>query len=170
MGITDYVYPRYRDATFLMYNLNAKGVYTKAGIDFNMLNAKKAAGKYFVGVGFRYGISNYSYGVSEINIENYWGRHQISIPNNKTWGHFLEVAPSTRVEVFKNVTLGWSGSIKKILSAGIGKEMKPLYLPGYGDGTKSFSFALNYFLIWNIPNKEKRVIVRPRFSEPDDDF
>jgi hypothetical protein len=169
-GITDYVYPRYRDETFMMYNVNAKGFYTKAGIDFNMLHTSKAEGKYFLGIGFRYGIINYSYGVSEINIENYWGRYTTSIPTNKTWGHFLEAAPSVRVDITKNLSLGWSGNLRKIVSAGIEKELKPLYLPGYGDASKSFSFALNYFIIWNISYKEKTVITRPRWSEPEDDF
>jgi hypothetical protein len=172
IGMTDYVYPRYRDATLLMYNINAKGFYAKAGIDFNMLHTTKAAGKYFLGVGFRYGISNYSYGVSEINIENYWNRYQTSIPKNSTWGHFLEASPSVRVDIFRNISIGWALSVKKIISSGIGKEIKPLYLPGYGDGTGAFAFALNYSIIWNIPRKEKQVIVRPRFTdpEPEEDF
>ena len=169
-GVTDYVYPRYRDATFIMYNLNTKGFYTKIGVDFNMLHPTKAAGKYFVGVGFRYGISNYSYGVSDIHFENYWGRYRASIPQKNTWGHFIEVAPTTRVEITKNLSLGWAGNIRKLISSGIGKGMKPVYIPGHGDGSKSFGFALNYFIIWNIPYKEKRVITTPRFSEPEDDF
>ena len=170
-GITnDYVYPRYRDETFIMYNLIAKGFYTKVGVDFNMLHTSKSEGKYFLGIGFRYGISNYSYGVSDINLENYWGRYRTSIPTNNTWGHFLEAAPSVRVEITKNLSLGWSGGLRKLIYAGIEKELKPLYLPGYGDGSKSFSFALNYFIIWNIPYKEKKVIIRPRWTEPEDDF
>jgi hypothetical protein len=169
-GITDYVYPRYRDETFIMYKVNAKGFYTKAGVDFNMLQTSKAEGKYFLGVGLRYGISNSSYGVSEINMENYWERYRTSIPTSKVWGHFIEAAPSARVEVNKNLSLGLSGSVRRLIYAGTEKELRPLYLPGYGEGPKLFSFAFNYFIIWNIPYKEKRVITRPRWSEPDNDF
>jgi hypothetical protein len=170
VGMSDYVYPRYRDASFMMYNLNTKGIYAKAGIDFNMLNLKKAAGKYAAGIGFRYGIANYSFDVSEINFENYWGHYQVSLPKNKAWAHFFEAAIAARAEVFRNVSLGWSVNIRKLISAGVEKDMRPVYLPGYGDGTKSFSFAFNYSIMWNIPYKEKRVIVYPRFTEPEDDF
>ena len=169
-GTTDYVYPRYRDETFMMYKINAKGFYSKAGIDFNMLHTSKAEGKYFFGIGFRYGISNYSYGVSDINIENYWERYRTSIPTNKTWGHFFEVASTARVEITKNLSIGWAGNLRKLIYAGIEKELSPLYIPGYGDTSKSFSFAFNYFITWNIQYKEKKAVVRPRWSEPEDDY
>ena len=169
-GVSDYVYPRYRDATFLKYNLNVRGVYAKMGLDYNMLHTKKAAGKYFAGVGFRYGISNYSFDVSEINFENYWGRYTTSIPKKNTMAHFFEVALSTRVAVFRNVSFGWSANLKKMISAGVAGDMRSVYVPGYGDTSKSFGFSINYSIILNIPYKDKRVIVYPQFIETDDDF
>jgi len=169
-GVSDYIYPRYRDATFLKYNLNVKGIYAKTGFDFNMLHAKKAEGKYFAGVGLRYGISNYSFDLSEINFENYWGRYQTSIPQKNTWAHFFEVAFSARVAVVKNISLGWSANLKKMISAGVEKDMRSVYVPGYGDTSKSFGFSINYSIIFNISHKEKRVIVYPRFADTEDDF
>ena len=161
-GISDYSYTRNRDESLMMYKFNTKGFYFKTGVDFNLLNPKKAVGKYAFGVGFRYGLSNYSYNIPEINIESYWGRYQTSMQKSKAWGHYLEVAPAIRAEIMKNIGLGWSVNLRKLVSAGTGKNMKPVYLPGYGNGSKSFSFALNYFIIWNIPYKEKRVIIHPR--------
>jgi hypothetical protein len=148
----------------MTYNFNSKGLYFKPGVDFNLLDPRKAAGKYSLGVGFRYGLTNYSYNVPKINIENYWGRYQTSIPRNRAWGHYLEASPAIRAEITKNISLGWSVSIRRLISAGT-KDMKPVYIPGYGDGTKPFSFALSYFVIWSKPYKEKRVIIHPREEE-----
>ena len=167
-GRDDYKYSRYRDESLMMYDFKANGFYFKPGVDFNLLNPKKSAGKYSLGVGFRYGVSVYSYDVKEINTEGYWGRYQTSIPKNNTWAHYLEAAPTIRAEIIKNLNLGWSVSFKKIISTGTGKNTKPVYLPGYGDGSKSFSFALSYFIIWSKPYKEKRVIIHPR-EEPEED-
>ena len=164
-GRSDYTYSRYRDASFMMYDFNAKGFYVKTGVDFNLFNPKKSAGKYSFGVGFRYGIANYSYGFPKINFENYWGAYQTSIPKNRAWANYLEATPAIRAEVIKNISLGWSVSLRKMIFAGTGKDMKPIYLPGYGDGSKSFSFALSYFIIWSMPYKEKRVIVKPRYYD-----
>ena len=164
-GKGDYAYSRCRDDSFMMYDFNSKGIYFKTGVDFNLLNPKKAAGKYSFGVGLRYGVTNYSYDATEINFENYWGRYQTSIQKNRAWGHYLEAAPTIRAEVFKNLSLGWSVSIKKLISSGTGKDIKPVYIPGYGDGSKSFSFALNYSIMWSKQYKEKRVIIHPREDE-----
>ena len=164
-GRSDYSYSRYRDESFKMYDFNSQGLYFKTGVDFNLLNPKKAAGKYSLGVGFRYGITNYSYSVPAINLEGYWGRYRTSVPNNKAWGHYLEATPAIRAEIFKNISLGWSVSVRKIISAGAGQNMKPVHLPGYGDGSKAFAFGLNYSIIWSMPYKEKRVIIHPREEE-----
>ena len=167
-GRGDYAYSRYRDESFRMYHFNSNGFYFKSGIDINMFNPKKSDGKYSLGVGFRYGVTNYSYAVSEINLENDWGSYQTSIPKNRAWAHYIEAAPAVRAEIIKNISLGWSVSLRKTISTGTGKDMKPIYIPGYGDGSKSFGLAVNYFIIWNFPFKEKRVIIHQREEDPDE--
>jgi hypothetical protein len=162
-GRGDYSYSLYRDETFRMYRFNSSGFYLKSGIDINMFNPKKASGKYSLGVGLRYGITNYSYSVPEINFDNYWGNYQTSIPKNRAWAHYLEATPAIRAEIFKNINLGWSVSLRKMIWSG--KGMKPIYLPGYGNPSKSFGFGLNYFIILNFPYKDKRVIIQPKVEE-----
>ena len=168
-GRSDYTYSRYRDNSLMLYDFNAKGLYFKTGVDFNLLNPKKAAGKYSLGVGFRYGVANYSYDVREINLESYWGRYQTSVPKSRTWAHYIEATPAIRAEIFDNISVGWSVSLRKLISAGAGKNTKPVYLPGYGNAN-SFSFALSYFIIWSKPYKEKMVIIHPIEDDFDDDI
>jgi hypothetical protein len=160
-GINDYTYLRYRDAGMMMYDFRVKGFYIKPGVDFNLLAPKKAGGKYSFGVGIRYGITGFSYSIPEINTENYWGRHQTSIPVNRAMAHYAEVTPAIRAEIMKNISLGWSVSLRKMISSGTGKDMQPVYLPGYGNGAKPISFALSYFIIWSIPHRVKSVIIHP---------
>ena len=168
-GGSDYSYSRYRDASFMMYDFNVKGIYFKAGVDANLLNPKKAAGTYSFGVGVRYGVTSYSYDISGINRENYWGHSEISVPSNNALAHYFEVVPSIRAEIIKNLSLGWSIGLRKMIYSGTSKDEIPLYLPGYGAGTKSISPAVSYFVIWNIPYKMRRVIIPPKYVAEDDE-
>jgi len=164
-GRSDYSHSLYRDESFKTYRFNSNGFYAKIGVDNNMFKPKKADGKYSLGVGLRYGITNYSYSVSEINLENYWGSYQTSIPKSRAWAHYIEATPAIRAEVIKNISLGWSVSLRKLIFS---KKGNNIYIPGYGDTSKSFGFGINYFIIWNFPYKEKRVIIQPKIEDPEE--
>lgn len=167
-GRSDYSYPRYRDTSFLMYDYRTKGFYFKTGFDINLLKPDKSKGKYAVGIGFRYGICHFNYEIPTITRENYWGRSVSSVPLTDEWAHYIEVTPGVRAEVVKNLSMGWTVSLRKMIDAGTGRHLKPVYLPGYGNGSKSFSPGFNYFIIWSIPLKNKRVIILPEPEEEED--
>lgn len=166
-GRSDYDYPRYRDSTFLMYDYKIKGYYFKAGFDINLLKPDKSQGKYSVGFGLRYGMTHFTYEVPVITTENYWGKSQTFAPSATEWAHYIEFTPGVRAEVTKNLSVGWTVSLRKMIDPGTGKHLKPVYLPGYGNGSKSFSPGINYFIIWSIPFKNKRIIIQP--EEVDDE-
>jgi len=168
-GRTDYSYARSRDTSFLMYDYRTKGYYFRTGLDFNLLKPQKSQGKYFVGFGFRYGISHFDYEIPVITHENYWGRSVTSAPVTNEWAHFIEFTPSVRAEVWKNISIGWTVSLRKMIDPGTGRHLKPVYLPGYGNGSKSFSPGVSYFIIWSIPFKNKRIIILPEPEEEEDE-
>jgi hypothetical protein len=168
VGRSDYSYARYRDSTFLMYDYRTQGFYYKAGFDINLLKPKKGQGKYYVGVGLRYGMTHFTYNIPVITNENYWGRSQTSVPSTDEWAHYIEFTPGVRAEVIKNLSVGWTVSLRKMIDPGTGRHLKPVYLPGYGNGSKSFSSGLNYFIIWSIPYKNKRIIIQPEPEEEED--
>ncbi|HUX95862.1 MAG TPA: DUF6048 family protein [Bacteroidales bacterium] len=168
-GHTDYSYPRYRDTAFLMYDYRTKGFYFRAGFDINLLKPQKSQGKYAIGIGIRYGISHFNYEIPTITRENYWGSSVTSVPPADEWAHYIEITPGVRAEVFKNISMGWTVSLRKLVDAGTGRHLKPVYLPGYGNGSRSFSPSFNYFIIWSIPFKNKRIIIQPEPEEEEDD-
>jgi len=45
----------------------------------------------------------------------------------------------------------------------------PIYFPGFGNGTKRVSTALNYFIVWNIPYKKIKVILKKEVKEDTED-
>ncbi|HUX55936.1 MAG TPA: DUF6048 family protein [Bacteroidales bacterium] len=162
-GYLSYKYSQYN------YEYLNKGIFVKAGADFNLLKPEKSLGKYWAGIGLRYGISVFNSEIPSFKHENAWGTRISSVENMRDWGHFIEVSPGVRAEIFRNISIGWTVNIRKLLFLGTGKDLRPVYFPGYGNGSKSFSTGLSYFLVWNIPFKKIKVITKPEVPEESDD-
>lgn len=158
-GYLNYKYSQYN------YEYFNKGVFIRTGADFNLLKPEKALGKYWAGIGLRYGLSIFTSEVPSFQQENYWGTVSSSIAKETNWGHFIEASPGVRAEVFRNFSLGWTISLRMLLYTGTGKDLRPIYFPGFGKGGKTFSTGINYFLVWNIPYKKIRVIIEPEPPE-----
>jgi hypothetical protein len=162
-GYLNYKYSQYN------YFFESKGVFMRMGADFNLLKPKKSQGKYWGGVGVRYGISLFNYEVPSFRQSNYWGEATSSIASRTSWGHFLEASPGMRAELFPNFTMGWSVSLRMMLYVGKEKNLPPVYFPGFGNGAKRFSSGFSYFFVWNIPYKKIRVIIQKEEPEEEED-
>jgi hypothetical protein len=153
-GQIDYKYSQYN------YNYSSKGTFFLMGMDFNSMQPKQALGKYYAGIGLRYGFSVFNQEVKGFVHENYWGSVTMDINSEKYSAHFIEVLPGIRTEVFKNFSMGWSIRLRILLNTSTGKDLRPVFLPGFGNGGKTFSRGFNYYLIWQIPYKSKTVITK----------
>lgn len=144
-GYLDYKYSQYN------YTYLNKGFFMRMGIDFNLLQPETSMGKYYAGIGLRYGISGFRSEVPSFKDDNYWGTVYGSVPPDTYLAHFVEASPGIRTELFRNFIIGWSVRLRILIWSGTGKDNKSIYIPGYGNGTRSFSPGINYYLIWNIP-------------------
>jgi hypothetical protein len=162
-GYLDYNYSQYN------YEYSNSGYFIKAGVDFNLLKPLKSQGRYWAGIGFRYGISRFTSQVPSFDVDNYWGTTTGSIPSRTSWSHYLEAAPGLRAEIFKNLSLGWRINIRMLLHSGTGKNLRPIYFPGYGPGEKKTSASISYYLIWNITYRKIRVIQQKEVPEETDE-
>jgi hypothetical protein len=160
IGFLNYKYSQYN------YSYLNKGSFVRVGMDFNLLKPEKSKGKYWAGIGLRYGISRYNSETPVLSKENYWGLTSSSVPVRKNWGHFIEVDPGVRADMFKYFSMGWTMSLRMLVHAGGSKDLRPIYLPGFGNATKTISAGLSYFLVWNIPYKKITVI--PKTEEPEE--
>lgn len=153
-GYADYRYSQQN------YTYTNNGIFFSTGVDLNLMKPKKTQGLYWGGLGFRYGLSRFTYEIPEFQAENYWGTTTSSAPKQSSWGHFLEVSPGVKADVFKNLSLGWSINIRLLLYTGTGKDMRPVYFPGFGDASKKVSTGMSYYIVWNIPYKHRKVIIK----------
>ena len=162
-GYLSYKYSQYN------YTYLNKGSFVRVGMDFNLLKADKSQGKYWAGIGLRYGLSRFNSQVPAFEKTDYWGTTSSSISSKVNWGHFVEFTPGVRTEIFNHLSIGWSVSLRMLLYTGTGKNLRPIYFPGFGDGTKTITAGLNYFIVWNIPYKKIKVILKKEVKEEPED-
>lgn len=162
-GTSDYKFSQYN------YSYISSGKFIRAGVDFNLLKPDKSKGKYYFGIGLRYGLSSFNSEVPFFEKSGYWGTTTSSLPSKKTFAQFVEISPGVRTEIFKNFSMGWSIGMRLLISSGADKNIKPIYLPGFGNASKLLTAGVNYFLVWNIPFKTKTVIIKkPPPEEPEE--
>jgi len=162
-GYVDYNYSQYN------YRYNAKGIFASTGIDFNFMKPEKSMGRYWAGIGLRYGLSHFTSSVPSFQQENYWGTTTSSIAEKPTWSHFLEASPGVKAELTRNFSIGWTVNMKMLVYSGTSKDLKPVYIPGYGNGAQSVTIGFSYFISINIPYKKIRVITKKEEPEETDE-
>jgi hypothetical protein len=147
-GYTNYEFSQYN------YDYLNHGMFFRAGLDFNLLKPETAIGKYYAGVGLRYGLSIFNSETPILKQDNYWGTATGSIPLSSYSAHFIEASPGIRTEYFGHFEMGWTVRLRFLIYSSTGKNLKAVYIPGFGNGAKIFSPGINYYLIFTIPYKK----------------
>jgi hypothetical protein len=161
-GYLDYKFSQYN------YEYKSKGIFVRAGPDFNLRKPELSSDRYYAGIGLRYGLSIFNSETPLFQETNYWGTTTSSISPVRSAAHFLEVTPGIKSEVFKNLSIGWSVSLRLLLYSGSNKDLRPIYIPGFGNSAKTISTGINYYIVWNIPYKKVRHFIKPE-TIPDDE-
>lgn len=130
-------------------NFNTKGAFMRIGNDFSVMKQKENASKYqnYFLAGVRLGLSNFTYNMTNIEIkDDYWDVSKTYNLNDltatKLW---FEIAAGIRVEIIKNIYMGWTLRNKRMLTNDAEGKISPWYVPGFGVNNSSV-WAVNYAL------------------------
>ena len=103
--------------------------------------------------GIRYGFSNFNQQANGITIQDdlFGDLEGGSIPEIRMNAHWISIAGGVKVELFRNLFLGWTvfGNIKLALSD-VGGTV-PYNIPGFGPGGRRASLVVNYSLSYRFP-------------------
>ncbi len=141
-------------------NFHYKGkpsFYGKIGINYNFLYKSDPA--YQVYFGLRGGFTSFRYDITDITINSsYWDQtDKFSIVGQKAHAIYGEVVGGIKVNLWKNLSMGWSARYKikgKVSKAG---NSTPWFIPGYGTTPLSATFSLIYTIPINSNKKEKEI-------------
>lgn len=129
-------------------HFTTSGFYGRVGVDFNLMKPKKdkkpSNNIFFAGA--RIGFSPFSYNLTNIVVPNgYWGNEIIhNFENEKNTRVWFEIVAGMRVEVLKNIYMGWTVRNKRLLGVDVPGEFQPWYIPGFGVKGEGSSWGVNY--------------------------
>lgn len=141
-------------------NITAKGSYFKLGFDLNMYENWEGMNNQ-VYLGLRYARSVHQQQLNAYTIldrDPYWPRTEVV--NNFATGNreglnasWVEVMVGTKVQVLKNVYLGFSARMHVLISDKIPENFDNIYIPGFNKKTtdNKFGASFNYSLTYSIP-------------------
>lgn len=141
--------------TYIMYKTSAP--YLRIGCDFNLLKDKFQDNRLFVG--FRYGVSNFSYDISGPDMRDpiYGGAEPFGFDGINTTSQWIEVVAGVQVKVWRNLHMGWSIRFKSEMNTKESLYAKPYYIPGYGTTTGGTVWGGTYNLIFDLNWGKKKV-------------
>ncbi len=123
------------------------GLFGRAGIDFNLMKSKKGnkTNNNLFTAGVRLGFSNFKYDLTNVVItDDYWKesltKNYLGESTSKMW---FEIVVGIRVEVVKNIFMGWSVRNKNLIGEDLIGTISPWYVPGFGKTTGS-AWTVNY--------------------------
>ena len=145
-------------------NFNSSGSFLRIGFNYNMFENWVGMDN-SIYLGLRYATSNFSN-----KIINYTVRNQDSYFSNLVEndfqtieysglsGNWIEIVAGLKVETFKNVYLGFSLRLNKLLSDSEPDNFDTLFIPGFNKVTdeNTFGSGFNYTLTYSLPLRKKK--------------
>jgi hypothetical protein len=137
-------------------NSTAKGTYIKVGFDYNSYeNWLEMRNMVFIGL--RYGASTFSQQLNSYKLYNtstYFPEAPTVVSGEKFNGlsaQWLEVVVGMKAEVLKNIYVGFSVRMNRMLTNSKPENFDNLYIPGFnrtynGDFGVGFNYTVSYFL------------------------
>jgi hypothetical protein len=137
-------------------NFTTNGSYIKIGADYNAYENWTGMHN-LVYLGLRYGISSFSQQRNSYLIynPNTYFNENIEVTETEKYNglsaQWLELVVGVKAEVFKNVFVGFSARLNRIVSQTNPPNFENLYIPGYnrtynGEFGVGFNYTVSYFL------------------------
>ncbi len=149
-------------------NFTTKGTYFKVGFDYNSFQ-NWGNMENIISVGLRYGVSSFSQTLNSYSIYNsnqYFGQSPVILSGEKFEGlsaQWIELVAGMKAEVFKNVFVGFSFRLNRLLSQKLPDNFDNLYIPGYNRTYNgSFGVGFNYTVSYFIPLYKATVKVKEK--------
>ena len=145
-------------------NFNSSGSFLRIGFDYNMFENWIGMDN-SIYVGLRYGTSSFSSKILDYNVRNKDSYFSNLVTNefqtieySNLSGNWIEILLGIKVETFKNVYLGLSLRLNKLLSDKKPNNFGNLFIPGFNKVTddNTFGSGFNYTLTYSIPLRKKK--------------
>ena len=131
-------------------NYKSNGMYSRIGLNYNLLEAKSKDENDILYFGLRYGISLAKQEVKSYTIDNYWGPTTNSFPSQNYLTQWGEIVFGLTTEIFNNIFLGWTIRGKFNISQKNYDTPPVHFTPGFGTGS-GMAFDFSYSILYSLP-------------------
>jgi hypothetical protein len=138
--------------TSYRFAYKSNGSYLRAGFEYNMFDVDEPGNLDNVLVGFRYGYAFQQHESDGYTIGNgYWGDFTGSTALASANSHWMELLFGIRTELWKNIFMGWTIRVNRVLSQNHSMSMAPAYIPGFGKYNGKINAGFSYTIEYQIP-------------------
>lgn len=130
---------------------DSRNIFFRAGINKSLLSRLSQDDWDMAFIGLRYGLGIGERGSATYTItDSTWGSVGGSVPATNFNAHWIEITGGVRVEVARNIFIGWNVRGKFMLNFRQFQELPPYNIAGYGKGEKNTIFDFNILLSYAI--------------------
>lgn len=148
-----------RDTLASPYQYDTRGNYFKVGVDVNFLKDKEANTRFakdnVLFWGLRFANSSFSANAT-FDLEDdlgVWGDIPVNEHHDKLSAWWIEMVAGIKVEVIKNVFLGYTMQFRFLKNFSQETSLVPYDVPGFGSGNRNNIFGFDYYVFYRIPFK-----------------
>lgn len=138
------------------YHYQSSGNYMRLGLNYNMLNYRQRFDRNIFYIGFRIGVSKFSYQAPYIAITNSWGTYESSMEKSSAKLEWFEGVMGLKGEILPNIYLSYTFRVKHQISHSNFDNFVPYWIPGYGKGALSRVMGMSYSISYAIPIKNPK--------------
>ena len=142
------------------FSYSNSGNYFRLGLQVNMMPYNVDRSFFFFG--FRYARSNFSHELNYVGSFDNWGNQNFDISNGSLSARWFETNMGMKVKVFENIFFGWTIRFKIAKKISGISDLEPRNIPGFGLADKGGNAGFNYYILYNIPFRDKPVPPRPK--------
>ena len=143
------------DNLALPYQYDTQGNYFKIGVDVSFLKDQEANTRFakddVIFWGLRYASSSFSAHATFDLEDPVWGDFNVMENHDKLRAWWIEMVAGLKVEVFKNVFLGYTMQFRFLKNFSQQTSLVPYDVPGFGSGNRNNTFGFDYYLFYRIP-------------------
>ncbi len=137
------------------FTYESQGSYFRAGIDVNLLKDRERntydAADDIILFGLRFGRAQTDDQLQFETIDPVWGTVTATQQNEGLATTWVEMTSGVKVQVVKNIFLGYNLRFKFARSFSNSPSLIPYYIPGFGRSNREERFGFDYFIFYRIP-------------------
>lgn len=132
-------------------NYSSNNTFLRLGVDHPFFTPDFLGDKDNAFIGLRYALSRVHRNPASITIyDPLWGPASSSIGSQNFMAHWIELTGGFRLEVKKNIFLGWNMRMKSLINPNSVQKFPPPYLAGYGRGDRNTQVDFNLYLLYGL--------------------